>query len=376
MQKQFLTALLLSVMLLAPMSGMVGANEGEPQISCKILVDWENDWTTSDNLNWSLGIIHRYRVEFEPAFENGTLPSGVIIDLNHYREGELIATEINSSFIIAGGEVDITLDSKPEFLDEVDITVVTSEATCFRHLDMTMWNQPAADHEITRETTWSLESNDENASSLYFEGRGWQKRIGESLSSSELGNGSLFLNADTGTEKIQLELELDHVWMNETYEGIEITRQIFEMRGSGSLSFDSNDGNDNVSIEANVYEAYILRDWENGILTERLRLEGNGNISYNGGSNNSTSGAFGTLSVFYFESWDENGVRRLSDTQIEAQMQIRLQSAEESFSFDLDEFKTREKWLDGIREEQYLKIKGAGEFGFLIEDGQFEVQVN
>jgi len=191
-QKQFLTALLLSVMLLAPMSGMVGANEGEPQISCKILVDWENDWTTSDNLNWSLGIIHRYRVEFEPAFENGTLPSGVIIDLNHYREGELIATEINSSFIIAGGEVDITLDSKPEFLDEVDITVVTSEATCFRHLDMTMWNQPAADHEITRETTWSLESNDENASSLYFEGRGWQKRIGESLSSSELGNGSLF----------------------------------------------------------------------------------------------------------------------------------------------------------------------------------------
>ncbi|MDG1533801.1 MAG: hypothetical protein P8Q35_05130 [Candidatus Thalassarchaeaceae archaeon] len=375
-QNQYLTALLLSLMILAPMSGMVGADEGEPERTCTVLVDWDSDWISADGLNWSYGIIHRYRVEFEPAFVNGTSPSAVTVDLSHIRDSVIIGTEADSSFVVAGGEIDITLDNQPEFLDEVDITVVTSEATCFRHLDMTMWNQPAADHEITRETTWSLESNDENASSLYFEGRGWQKRIGESLSSSELGNGSLFLNADTGTEKIQLDLELDHVWMNETYEGIDITRQIFEMRGSGSLSFYSDDGNDNVSIQADVYEAYILRDWENGILTERIRLEGDGNISYNGGSNNSTSGAFGTLSVFYFESWDENGVRRLSDTQIEAQMQIRLQSGEETFSFDLDEFKTREKWLDGIREEQYLKIKGAGEFGFLIEDGQFEVQVN
>ena len=42
----------------------------------------------------------------------------------------------------------------------------------------------------------------------------------------------------------------------------------------------------------------------------------------------------------------------------------------------MDEFRTREKWLDGVREEQSLKIKGSGEFGFLIEDSQFQVQVN
>ena len=29
-------------------------------------------------------------------------------------------------------------------------------------------------------------------------------------------------------------------------------------------------------------------------------------------------GGYGELSVFYIETWDEDGVRRLSDTQIEA----------------------------------------------------------
>jgi hypothetical protein len=61
-------------------------------------------------------------------------------------------------------------------------------------------------------------------SSLHFEGRGWQKRQGESLSSSELGNGTLVLDADNGDESIYLHLELDRIWMNETYEGTEITR--------------------------------------------------------------------------------------------------------------------------------------------------------
>ena len=375
-QNQYLTALLLSLMILAPMSGMVGADEGEPERTCTVLVDWDSDWMSADGLNWSYGIIHRYRVEFEPAFVNGTSPSAVTVDLSHIRDSVIIGTEADSSFVVAGGEIDITLDNQPEFLDEVDITVVTSEATCSRSLDMTMWNQPVADHEITRETTWSLEGGDENTSSLYFEGRGWQKRLGESLTSSELGNGSLFLNADTGDEQILLNLDLDHVWMNETYEGTEITRQIFEMHGTGSLLFDSDDGENNLSVEANVYDAYILRDWENGVLTERLRLEANGEVSFNGGSNNSSTGAFGTLSVFYIETWDEGGLRRLSDTQIEADMNIRIQTATDTFTFELDEFKTREKWLDGVREEKALKIKGSGDFGFLIEDQQFQVQVN
>ena len=376
MDNRFQSALLLTLLLLAPLTGIAGADEVDPAQSCEILVDWDYDWALDENGTWQEIVIHRYRTTYEPAFQNGTSPSGVTIDVQHIREGQIIATEADSSYVVAGGEIDIVLSDEPAFLDQVFIEVSSTEATCSRSLDMTMWNQPSADHEITRETTWELQNQAEGGSSLYFEGRGWQKRTGESLSSSELGNGSLVLDLDTGSDQMYLTLDLHNVWMNETYDGTEITRQIFEMRGSGSLEFVSDSEDSLIDVEANVYQAYILRDWEDGILTERLTLEATGSISYNGGSNNSTQGGYGELSVFYIETWDEDGVRRLSDTQIEANLSIRLQTQDEAFSIELDEFRTREKWLDGVREEQLLKIKGSGEFGFLIEDSQFEVQVN
>jgi len=372
---RFPTALLLTLMLLAPMTGLAGADEGEPERTCEILVDFEADWVADENFTWSETIIHRYRTVFTPSFENGTSPSAVTIDVQHLREGEVIATEADASYIVAGGEIDVTLADEPEFLDEVYVEVRTTEATCSRSFEMTMWNQPTADHEITRETTWSLENDETGGSSLHFEGRGWQKRIGETLTSSELGNGTLMLDADTGTDHIYLHLELDRMWMNETYEGTEITRQIFEMRGSGALIYQRGADGEEVDIEANVHQAYLLRDWENGVLTERLVLEATGHLSYNGGSNNSTEGAYGDLSVFYLETWDEDGVRRLSDTQIEANMSIRMRTQDESFTLELDEFRMREKWLDGVRTDQSMKIKGDGEFGFLIDD-QFQVQIN
>ena len=375
-QNRFQSALLLTLLLLAPLAGIAIADEAESAPSCEILVDWDYDWAMDENGTWQEIVIHRYKTTFEPAFQNGTSPSGVTIDVQHIRNGQIIATEADSSYVVAGGEIDVVLPDEPEFLDEVIIEVSSTETTCSRSMDMTIWNQPSADHEITRETTWELQNDADGGSSLYFEGRGWQKRTGESLSSSELGNGSLVLDLDTGTDQMYLTLDLHNVWMNETYDGTEITRQIFEMRGSGSLEFVSDSEDSLIDVEANVYQAYILRDWEDGILTERLTLEATGAISYNGGSNNSTQGGYGELSIFYIETWDEGGIRRLSDTQIEANLSIRLQTQDEAFSIELDEFRTRDKWLDGVREEQSLKIKGSGDFGFLIEDTQFQVQVN
>ena len=376
MNNRFQSALLLTLLLLTPLVGIVGADEVEPAPTCEILVDWEYDWALDDNGTWQEIVIHRYRTTFDPIFENGTSPSGVTVFVQHIRDGQIIANEADSSYVVAGGEIDIVLPDEPEFLDEVFVEVSSAEASCSRSIDMTIWNQPISDHEITRETTWELDNQADGGSSLYFEGRGWQKRTGESLSSSELGNGSLILDLDTGTDQIYLTLDLHNVWMNETYEGTEISRQIFEMRGTGALEFQSDSQDSLIDIEANVYQAYILRDWENGILSERLTLEASGSISYNGGSNNSTEGGYGELSVFYLETWDEDGVRRLSDTQIDANLSLRLQTQEEAFSIELDEFRSREKWLDGVREEQSLKIKGSGEFGFPIEDSSFEVQVN
>ena len=129
-----------------------------------------------------------------------------------HQRGSNHATEADSSYVVAWRNRYCATD-EPAFLDQVFIEVISTEATCSRSLDMTMWNQPSADHEITRETTWELQNEAEGGSSLYFEGRGWQKRTGDSLSSSELGNGSLILDLDTGTDQLYLTLDLHNVWL-------------------------------------------------------------------------------------------------------------------------------------------------------------------
>ncbi|RTZ97229.1 MAG: hypothetical protein DSY41_00300, partial [Candidatus Poseidoniales archaeon] len=114
----------------------------------------------------------------------------------------------------------------------------------------------------------------------------------------------------------------------------------------------------------------------NGIMTERLRLEANGQLTFDGGSNNSSTGGFGELSVFYFETWDEDDRRRLQHLQIEANATLRLNGWDRDyFSFDLDEFRILERWEDGIREQQHFMILGGGEFSFEIRDEFFQVDV-
>ena len=169
---RFQSALLLTLLLLAPLAGIVVADESEPAPSCEILVDWDYDWALDENGTWQEIVIHRYKTTFEPAFQNGTSPSGVTIDVQHIRDGQILATEADSSYVVAGGEIDVILPDEPEFLDEVNIEVSSTEASCSRSMDMTIWNQPSADHEITRETTWELQNDAEGGSSLYFEGRG------------------------------------------------------------------------------------------------------------------------------------------------------------------------------------------------------------
>ena len=196
--------------------------------------------------------------------------------MQHIREGEVIATISNATVVSAGGEVDIIIDSEPEFEDRVSISVETGEASCSRVLDITNWNQPIADHEITRETTWSMEGA-EDGQGIEFEGRGWQKRDGSILESNELGNGTLTLDAMNGSEGMQLELNLDRIWLNETYDGNELLQQNFEMSGNGSLylstSEESEEGeNSGFEVEVQVNDVYVLRSWSEGELTESCLL--------------------------------------------------------------------------------------------------------
>ena len=107
MNNRFQSALLLTLLLLTPLVGIAGADEVEPAPTCEILVDWEYDWALDDNGTWQEIVIHRYRTTFDPIFENGTSPSGVTVIVQHIRDGQIIATEADSSYVVAGGEIDV-----------------------------------------------------------------------------------------------------------------------------------------------------------------------------------------------------------------------------------------------------------------------------
>ena len=359
---------------------MVGA-QTDNDVSCDILVDWDYEPQFSEDTGQYLDFVHRYRVTFDPPFESGDSPSALTVDAVHRDvDGNLLQT--NFSFISAGGEVDIAIDTTPSLGETVSISLESTRASCSRDITVTNWNQPVEDHEITRETTWSMEGLEDDAQGIEFEGRGWQKRSGDTLESNELGNGSMQINTmDEESNGLMLNLNLDRVWLNETYEGQQLTIQEFEMEGNGTMTLRDGYSSDQApsegfGIHVSISHASILRSWSDGHLTERIVIEGNGWLSADEGDNESSGGIFGSIEVFYFETWDVDGNRRLEDFQLEANASIRLMGAADYFTFELDELKIREKWEDDTRVDQFFKAAGSGEFAFEIEDEGFQVDVN
>ena len=349
--------------------------QGEQTTSCEILVDWDQQWQWSDEGESEISLIHRYRVVFDPQFSNGTSPTNVNATVDHFRGASEVSTA-NTSIFVAGGEIDIILDEEPQFGDSISISLHSSESSCSRTLNITNWNQPISDHEVTRETHWSLSGMNGDEQGITFDGRGWQKRTGTILESNELGNGSLSLDMSNGTEGADVDLELDRIWLNETYDGTDLVSQNFEMTGSGDLSITTEGEGEGAVINAEINDAYVLRSFQDGEVTERMRFEGDGWISINGGSNDSSGGVYGEVFLLYFETWDEDGFRRLQDLQVEANASARISAVGESFSFELDELIFREKWEEGIRTDQYSRIYGSGQFDFIASEESPYIEVN
>ena len=372
-QKVPVLILIILICSITPMNAF--GDDKTTERSCEILVDWDVQYNGFDS-NMSTELIHRYIVNFEPTYVNGTSPGGVSIQAEHLRNGLDILSQEEITFVNAGGAIDIVLNSQPIFNDKIILFVETSETSCTRELSITQWNQPISDHEVTRETTWSMEGGQTDTNqSILFEGRGWQKRTNSLLESNELGNGSLLLDLSDGVRTTTLSLDLSKVWLNESYDGSELITQDFEMIGSGSIFLSDSEEGEGLLIEAQVKDAFIVRSWSENTLTERIRIEASGWLSFNGGSNDSSEGGFGEISLFYYETWDENGVRRLQDTQVEANVSVRISGFGESFSFELDDFMTSERWEDGIREHQFMKMSGAGNFDFIASESPY-IEVN
>ena len=147
---------ILATLLLSTQASLVLAEE-EMQTTCTVLVDWDVEEHWDGGWNVTYDVLHRYLVVFDPPFTGGDTPTSVTVSVEQHRDNVQIADNSNASYINAGGEIDIVLDTEPEFGDTVQISVTTFEATCSRDLSITRWNQPMADHEITRETIWSME---------------------------------------------------------------------------------------------------------------------------------------------------------------------------------------------------------------------------
>jgi len=374
MARAFALIAVLSFLAVCIPSSIAWAEEDQ-SIICQILVDWDEELQLEETGEIGYSIIHRYKVSFDPPFTNGTSPSSVVLSAQHLRNQMELAGN-NTSSLIAGGEIDLIMPESPEFGDYVSISVQSDQAVCSRSLSITNWNQPISDHEITRETSWSVSGIEDNHQGISFEGRGWQKRSGSLLESNELGNGTLFLDLSNDSSGGLIDLDLDRIWLNETYDGIELISQEFEMSGLGNLTINTGDGGDGAQIDAWINDAYVFRSYKDGKVSERMRFQGDGWLSIDGGDNESSGGVYGEVFLLYFEIWDEDGFRRLQDLQVEANATARLSAVDEYFSFDLDELILREKWEEGARTDQYSRIYGSGHFDFVASEDSPYIEMN
>ena len=304
--------------------------------------------------------------------------------------GEVNVSEVSVTHIHDGAplEVGVTFDTTGEDLRVVlnttlahgdTITVDTGSVT--RTVTVGLWGQPLADHEVTRESHWEMNQQweNENGTQKYifiFDGQGWQQRVGSTLDSWEMGNGSLQVVSNTAENGLSLMLDLNSVWKNETtVDGI-MTSQLFDARGSGIIEVTNNGEEDAVDIEGTVSDAWINRSMVNGIIDERFRLEANGTISILSDQDDEMMNLDGDLAVLLIETWDSNGTRRLSHTQFEATADLIVENNDTRMDVSLDSFESLERWEDGVRVGHLNKMIGHGTFGFSGNDENASVQIN
>ena len=369
--------LTLSILLISSFSSMVLA-EDEAQVDCTILTDWNYEYQQLDesgenNSSLVTSIIHSYVVAFNPPFVNGSNPHLVNISIEHKRDGITIPnSDMFSNIIVAGGVIDITLPEAPMFGDEIEINLETLEASCYRDIRVTNWNQPISDHEITTNRTWSNSmsgSDSSSSSNLFFEGRGWQQRIGQTLISNELGSGNFELD---NFENLDIELDLDKVWLNQTYFAEELIGQEFEMQGHGML-YTIQDG---LQISVNVTNALYNRTLLQETFTEHLIIDGNGMIELYENSDNETLSLNGQISTFYFESLDSDGVRDFQQINLEASATSYIQFGDGNIELELEEFRFTDLWVYGVQDEQLFKYVGNADFNFIVSEEQPFIYTN
>ena len=331
---------------------------------------------------------HAYRV----TFADGESYQAVI-DVEHERAGEDLDVEILQSWDIVDGFriLDIQLNTSLDWNDIITVSVsITHYAeqeldepmVVEREFEVGTWNQPMDDHEIMLETTWLLDqiyntSEGPQGFNLNFTGQGWQQRIGDTIESWELGNGSISFLESTDLGSNNLSLDLESIWKNETIQSGILTSQVFEAVGSGVLHIISMEDDVNTSIIVEVTNAELNRSIINQVISERLKIDANGELNISSQeSENSSFAVNGDIGVFYLETWDENGVRRFYDQRFEAIADMIIIDDGSRLDIDVNTLNSGETWNDGVRTSQIEEVVGSGTFGFSESDNESSVNVN
>ena len=341
---------LLILLFLTSLIPIVNADEVTP---VTINVDW-----TGDHAYIITGEVNLSEVSVNHLHDGAELDVGLIYDTT----GDNLRIILNTT--LSHGDV---------------ITVNVGEVS--RSVAVGLWGQPLADHEVTLNSHWEMDQQwvNENGTQKYilvFNGQGWQQRIGNTLESWEMGNGTLMVISNTADNGISIMLDLDSVWKNETtVDGI-MTGQVFDARGSGIIGVESDGDEGAIDIEGVVSDAWINRSMFDGIVDERFRLEANGTIAILSEEDNEMMNLTGDLAVLLIETWDSNGTRRLSHTQFEATADLILETNDSRMDISLETFESLERWEDGARVDHLSKMVGHGTFGFSDEDENASVQIN
>ena len=343
-------ASLLVVLFLASVFPIVNADEVN---TVTINVDW-----TEDHAYVITGNVELSEINITHEHDSQMLDVGLIYDTT----GENLRIILNTS--VSNGDI---------------ITVQAGDVT--RIVNVGLWDQPIADHEVTLNSHWEMDQQWENENGtqkyiLLFDGQGWQQRIGSTLESWEMGNGSLLIVSNTADSSISMMIDLDSVWKNETTVDGVMTGQVFDARGSGMIGVGNEGDEGDLQIQGTISDAWINRTTLNGIVDERFRIEANGSISVDANEDDEMMNLSGDLAVLLIETWDSNGTRVLSHTQFEATADLIVENNDTRMDISLDSFESIERWEDGVRVDHLNKMIGQGTFGFSGEDENASVQIN
>lgn len=373
--KTRIACLILFSLLLGSFSPIVSAAESSFAI--------EAYWVDSDGESSAHG--WKITSDSEPSSLSGLVfhilhedSDGVVV-----YENTTNLSDLPSNTSAEGWEAIFFSPSTLSFADQILLEVLdNSTILASRGISVSQWNQPLADHEITVSTQWEIDQNyeDENGTQVYrlfFDGQGWQQRIGDTLVANELGTGTLYISENSAEDSMTLDLILSSIWRNETsISGVLDTRE-FEARGLGELLFSDLSGGSNTSVDANVTSAVFNRSFIDGSHSERIYLNAYGGLTIvEEGEGDNGSWIDGVLNQFTLDTIDEDGVRVYSYLHFDADAQMEIIDGDDRLDIDLNRLVQTEEWQNGVRIDQYSLIHGDGTFGTANEEENGTAAIN